>query len=153
MKRLVLALLFLCLLGGFRFPKTLEQAEALALQSPVASPDTVRIRARDDSRSPVTPLGNQAPQISDDVTQGRSILESIVQWGSQMVNSVVFPNDPAGAILEEPAMTDTCKTIIDFLGCDYEQYSYDGNADKVIARFTDLTEQGKAAGFCPKRIA
>jgi len=95
------------------------------------------------------PLDSKAPQISNDDTKGRNILESVIQWGSEMVHGFASRNDLAGAAVDEETMTDTCKTVIDFLGCDYELYRYGENADKLIARFADLTEQGKAAGFCP----
>ena len=48
-------------------------------------------------------------------------------------------------------MSDECKAIIDFLGCEYELIK-NGKSGYVMERFRALTEQGAAEGFFPLMI-
>jgi len=98
---------------------------------------------------PDPPSGSQVSPVSHDDTAGGNAVESIIQWGNQVINIFGFRNHPAGDVMDEAMMTDECKAVIDLLGCDYELYLYDGNVGALLARFTDLTIQGKAAGFYP----
>jgi len=49
-------------------------------------------------------------------------------------------------------MTEHCKAIIDFLGCDYEFFKKEKSGDKIINRWNELAEQGKREGFFPLLI-
>ena len=42
-----------------------------------------------------------------------------------------------------------CQTVAGFLHCDYELFLYDHSSDKIIDRFDELVEHGKANGYCP----
>jgi hypothetical protein len=46
-------------------------------------------------------------------------------------------------------MTNECKFITDFLGCDYELFENVTNNEAVINRYNELTEQGRREGFFP----
>ena len=92
-------------------------------------------------------FGAVAPEANNPAD--RNIAGAVVQWGSRMLNRLVSRNDGGRDGPEDIAITDACKTIVDFLGCDYEVYLYDDNADQIIERFVALTKQGKTAGFCP----
>ncbi|MDR2529751.1 MAG: DUF4253 domain-containing protein [Synergistaceae bacterium] len=49
-------------------------------------------------------------------------------------------------------MTESCKAIINFLGCDYELFENEKSADKITDRWNELTEQGERKGFFPLLI-
>lgn len=49
-------------------------------------------------------------------------------------------------------MTEDCKAIIDFLGCEYELFEKEKSAEKIIGRLDELAEQGKRDGFFPLLI-
>jgi hypothetical protein len=46
-------------------------------------------------------------------------------------------------------MTDECKAVAEFLGCDYELCSHGSGPETVLKRFNALSAQGKADGFFP----
>ena len=49
-------------------------------------------------------------------------------------------------------MTEDCKSLIGFLGCDYELFENEKSDDKIIDRWNELAEQGKQEGFFPLLI-
>ena len=49
-------------------------------------------------------------------------------------------------------MTEHCKIIIDFLGCEYELFEKEKSGAKIINRWNELTTQGKKDGFFPLLI-
>jgi len=49
-------------------------------------------------------------------------------------------------------MTEHCKAIIDYLGCDYELFENEKSGDKIINRWNELTIRGKKEGFFPLLI-
>lgn len=49
-------------------------------------------------------------------------------------------------------MTDHCKAIIDFIGCDCELFENEPSGEVIINRWNDLTAQGKREGFYPLLI-
>ena len=48
--------------------------------------------------------------------------------------------------------TEHCEALIKFLGCDCEVFEKEPTDEKIIARWNELTEQGKAEGFYPLLI-
>lgn len=46
-------------------------------------------------------------------------------------------------------MTEACKSILNFLGCEYELFENERDGNKVIERWNELIEQGKQEGFYP----
>ena len=49
-------------------------------------------------------------------------------------------------------MTEDCKTIIDFLGCEYELFENEPDGAKIAARHEELWERGRREGFTPLLI-
>jgi hypothetical protein len=49
-------------------------------------------------------------------------------------------------------MTQDCKTIIDFLGCDYELFENEPDGAKICVRHEELWEVGQSEGFTPLLI-
>jgi hypothetical protein len=50
------------------------------------------------------------------------------------------------------AMTDECRFITGFLGCDCEIFENEKTDERIIERFNELMEQGKQEGFFPLMI-
>jgi hypothetical protein len=49
-------------------------------------------------------------------------------------------------------MTEDCKTILDFLNCDYELFENEPDGDKITARHVELCDEGRQKGFTPLLI-
>jgi hypothetical protein len=49
-------------------------------------------------------------------------------------------------------MTEDCRTIIDFLNCDYELFENEPDGAKICARHEELWKQGQREGFTPLLI-